>query len=99
MARRKIDKGQRRCWLCGRNGIGDPLEEHHIFGGANRRKSEKYGLKVWLCGNRCHREGYEAVHRNARTQEKLHIYGQLKAMEEQGWTAEEFREVFGKSYV
>ena len=31
-----------RCWLCGRWGW---LEEHHIFGGANRKKSEKYGLK------------------------------------------------------
>lgn len=43
-----------RCWLCGRWGW---LEEHHIFGGANRKKSEKYGLKVGLCGDTCHRNG------------------------------------------
>lgn len=24
------------------------LEKHHIFGGANRKLSEKYGLWVWL---------------------------------------------------
>jgi hypothetical protein len=24
------------------------LEEHHIFGGPNRKLSEKYGLKVYL---------------------------------------------------
>lgn len=41
---------ERVCWLCGRNGNGDPLECHHIFGGAMRKKSEKYGLKVYLCG-------------------------------------------------
>ena len=42
----------KRCFLCGRNDTGDPLERHHIFGGANRKKSEKYGLVVYLCGNR-----------------------------------------------
>lgn len=47
----------KRCFLCGRNDSGDPLERHHIFGGANRKKSEKYGLVVYLCGNRCHRNG------------------------------------------
>ncbi len=32
------------CYLCGRNRIADPcgLEEHHVFGGANRKFSEKY---------------------------------------------------------
>lgn len=99
MAKKKTPVHERRCALCGRNGVGDPLEEHHIFGGANRKKSEKYGLTVWLCGNRCHREGTEAVHRNVRSQEKLHIMGQLKAMREQGWTKDEFRAVFGKNYL
>ena len=33
------------CYLCGRNRIADPcgLEEHHVFGGANR----KVLGKVW----------------------------------------------------
>ena len=42
----------RECFLCGRNGRGDRLERHHIFGAANRKLSEKYGLTVWLCGDR-----------------------------------------------
>lgn len=91
--------GYRCCALCGRNGVGDPLESHHIFGGANRKKSEKYGLMVDLCGIRCHREGPQSAHKNARTQEKLHIMGQLKAMKEQGWTVEDFRREFGKNYL
>lgn len=39
------------CYLCGRNRIADPcgLEEHHVFGGANRKFSEKYGLKIHIC--------------------------------------------------
>lgn len=32
----------RSCWLCGRNGTAEPLDKHHIFGGAYRKKSEKY---------------------------------------------------------
>lgn len=38
-------------------------EEHHIFGGANRKLSTKYGLTVRLCIYH-HREGKEAVHNN-----------------------------------
>lgn len=89
----------RECFLCGANGNGDPLERHHIFGGANRKLSEKYGLVVYLCGNKCHRNGDYAAHRNADTAKVLHRYGQEKAMREQGWTAEQFRDVFGKNYL
>lgn len=46
-----------RCYLCGRYG---QTEEHHIFGGANRKVSEQYGLKIQLCPQ-CHR-GNDGVH-------------------------------------
>ncbi len=91
--------GYEKCWLCGRNGTADPLEHHHVFGGANRKKSEKMGLVVLLCGDRCHRNGKQAVHRNAETMQKLHEWGQRKAMEENNWTVEDFRREFGKSYI
>lgn len=88
------------CWLCGRNGSEDPLDRHHIFPGAdNRPLSEKYGLVVYLCHERCHIFGKDAVHHNARTMLELQQYGQRKAMDEQGWTVEEFRAVFGKNYL
>lgn len=89
----------RECWLCKRNGQLDRLEKHHIFGGANRCKSEKYGLTVWLCGERCHRCGTYAAHNNADTMLLLHQYGQRKAMKEQGWDISKFIEVFGKNYL
>ena len=62
-----------------------------------RRKSEKYGLKVYLCGERCHRNGPKSVHRNAETMLLLHQWGQRKAMKENGWTADEFRSEFFKN--
>lgn len=87
------------CWLCDRNGTGDPLEMHHIFGGAYRKKSEKYGLTVYLCGKRCHREGAQSAHRCRETREKLRRYGQRKVMQEQGWDVERFRQEFGRNYL
>ena len=85
-----------QCWKCGKWG---QMERHHIFGGAYRNKSEKYGLVVDLCGNRCHRNGRLSVHRNGNQMRMLRRYGQLKAMQEQRWTEDDFRREFGKSYL
>lgn len=87
------------CFLCGRNGSMDPLERHHIFGGAYRSKSEKYGLVVYLCGKRCHREGAQSAHRCRETREKLRRYGQRKVMQEQGWDVARFIREFGRNYL
>jgi len=87
------------CFLCGRNGNGDKLDKHHLFGGANRAKSEKYGLTVWLCHERCHIFGEYSAHQNGEVMQYLHQYGQKKAMQEQNWTVEQFIKEFGKSYL
>ena len=89
----------KRCFLCGRNGAADPLERHHIFGGPNRGKSEKYGLVVLLCGEECHRNGPKSAHRRRETAAYLHRWGQRKWMEEQDGTEEDFRREFGRSYL
>lgn len=91
--------GGKRCWLCGRNGMNDPLDRHHIFPSALRDKSEKYGLVVYLCHDRCHENGKYAAHRNAETRLRLKQYGQKKVMMEQGWTVEDFVREFGKNYL
>ena len=88
-----------KCFLCGRNGNGDPLDRHHIFGGAFRKKSERYGLVVYLCHNRCHIFGKDAVHNNAETMLKVKQYGQRKWLEETGGTTEDFIKEFGKNYL
>lgn len=97
--RKKDPFETRQCFLCGRNGRGDRLERHHIFSNANRPLSEKYGLVVWLCGERCHRSGKYSAHMNADVARYLHRYGQEKAMREQGWSADEFRKIFGRNYL
>ena len=87
------------CFLCGRNGNGDPLDVHHIFGGAYRDKSERYGLKVLLCHERCHIFGKYAVHKNPEVMRQLREYGQREAMERFGWSVDEFRLEFGRNYL
>jgi len=87
------------CFLCGRNGATDHLDCHHVFGGSLRDASEKYGLKVYLCHNRCHIFGEKAVHNNANMMRIVQDEVQRKAMEHYGWTLEEWREKFRRSYL
>lgn len=87
------------CFLCGRNGSYDTLDRHHIFGGAYRKKSEKYGLVVYLCHTSCHIFGINAVHKNPAAMRYVRQYGQRKAMEENGWTVDDFIREFGKNYL
>lgn len=54
---------------------------------------------VYLCHNRCHIFAKTAVHQNEGQMRRLKRYGQLKAMREQGWTEDDFRREFGKSYL
>lgn len=84
-----------KCLLCGRYGF---IERHHLFGGANRKKSTKYGLIVDLCHD-CHNEPPNGAHHNKGTMQYLHEYGQKKAMQENGWTVQDFIHEFGRNYL
>jgi hypothetical protein len=96
-----IQKDRSHCFLCGRNAHADywGLDEHHVFEGANRKKSEKYGLKVYICHDNCHIFGMNSVHRNAEVDKALKRLVQKKAMEHYGWSTEDFRAIFHKNYV
>ena len=85
----------RYCVLCGSS---RRIEKHHIFGGALRKKSEKYGLTVDLC-HYCHNEPPNGVHFNKDKMLELKQYGQRKVMAEQGWTTEQFIKEFRKNYL
>lgn len=87
------------CFLCGKNANLEPLDCHHIFGAANRKKSEKYGLKVYLHHHQCHIFGKDSVHKNNEVNQALKAQAQQMAMEYYGWTVDEFRNIFGKNYL
>ncbi len=93
---KSIIQDEKVCYLTGR---GDNLEEHHVYyGTGNRKLSEKYGLKIYLTAEK-HRNGKDAVHCNRELDMKIKAEVQEKAMEHYGWDVEDFRYIFGKSYV
>lgn len=99
MAKSIIQKDKSYCYLCGMNANLEPLDEHHVFNGANKTKSEKYGLKVYLHHEKCHIFGKQSVHGNAYVGKDLKARVQRIAMAHYGWSIEDFRRIFGKSYI
>lgn len=92
---KSIIQSDKQCYICGSN---QWLEEHHCYGGANRKLSEKYGLKVWLC-HYCHNEPPNGIHHNAEHNRLLKAQVQKLAMIHYKWSLEDFRRLFGKSYI
>ena len=107
---KSIIQDDKQCFVCGQYHW---LENHHIFfGTANRKLSEKYGLKVWLC--REHHRGDTGVHKNAELSDNLKEIAQ-KTFEETykfedlppkitmtlkcGDMRSVFIKIFGKSYI
>lgn len=88
------------CYLCEKlYGIYNTqyTEEHHAIGGtANRKLSEKYGLKVRLCVHH-HREGPEAVHNNIGNMRIIQKDAQIAFEEE--YPDLSFRDIFGRNYL
>ena len=84
----------KECFVCGTT---SDLESHHIFGGtANRKVSERYGLKVWLCHE--HHTGNKGVHNgNVAVDRYLKELAQRKF--EETYSREKFIETFGRSYL
>ena len=83
----------RSCLICG----SEVVEEHHVFfGTANRRQSEKYGLKVYLCPE--HHRGSQGVHNNRHFDLMLKREAQLVFEEDIG-NRTQFVKVFGRNYL
>lgn len=103
MAKSILQKKDGTCYLC-RLLYGDDsrkrnLEEHHVFyGKGNRKKSEQYGLKVYLCyWHHNQHNGEHAVHFNPRMRQILEEKGREAFL--QSHTEEEFRAEFGGTYL
>lgn len=80
-----------RCFYCGR-----PAEHvHHIFGGPDRKWSEKYGLTIRVC-----HEDHDKIHNGKESKKRmdaLHKLGQEKF--EARYSHEEWMERFRKNYL
>ena len=84
-----------RSFICQQEGY---TEEHHIFfGTGNRKISEKYGLKVYLCYE--HHRGTNGVHGKNGRQLDLKLKERVQRTYEQTHTREEFMRIIGKNYL
>lgn len=91
---KSIIQTEKKCYVCGCTGY---VEEHHIFHGtANRKKSERHGLKVWLCYLH-HRDSIVGVHFNSDLDRKLKEVAQTEF--EKQHSRKEFMAEFGKNYL
>ena len=85
---------ENKCALCGKTYW---LERHHIFNGAFRKKSEKYGAVCMLC-HWCHNEPPNGVHYNAEEMRKLKADAQRRIENYYNISTNEFIQLFGKNY-
>lgn len=73
------------------------LHKHHcFFGTANRKKSEKHGLTVWLC-SRHHNGSDYGVHFNKQLDKNIKQLAQRKF--EETHSREEFMREFGRNWL
>ena len=83
------------CYVCGTT---NNLHRHHcIYGTANRRLSDQYGLWVYLCAYH-HNMSDHGVHFDKNLDLRLKQEAQ-NAWEERYGTRQDFINVFGKSYL
>ena len=70
---------KRRCLICGSTAV----ECHHVFEGAHRRASDKYGLTVYLC---------------RKLNRRLKSEAQEKAMKVYGFGDKEWLDIFRRNW-
>ncbi len=83
----------KQCEICGRYAN---TERHHVFGGPNRKNSEKWGMVAELCPD-CHRTGPYAVHVNAAV--SLELKQKYQRIFEADHSRAEFMKIFGRNYL
>ncbi len=89
------------CYLCRKlyddDSRKDIIHEHHaIYGHAQRKLSELYGLKVYLCLAH-HLTGPDAVHKNPKISMMVKRDAQLVFTS--AYPDLDFMKIFGKNYV
>lgn len=92
---KSIMQTENKCYVCDTT---LNLEEHHVFGGANRKLSEKYGLKIKLCHTH-HNEPPAGFHFNKVLADKIRQEAEIKFIEHYKSNKEEFRKIFGKNFI
>lgn len=86
---------ERICLVCGTT---QNLHKHHIFGGANRRKSERDGCWCYLCAPH-HNMSDKGVHFNKGLDTRLKQRCQIKWQEVYNKSEDDFIKEYGRNYL
>ena len=84
------------CFLCGRR--DRKLDRHECFFGPYRQKCKEDGLWIMLCHYPCH-QGPDGAQYNRQLREEIADIAQRRAMNEYGWSMEEWIERYGKNWL
>lgn len=84
---------EERCFICGR--MGGKLERHEVYHGVYRDRSKNLGCWVVLCSD-CHDRLH---HRGGGLDVNLKQNVQEIVSDYYGWSVDDFRIRFGKSYI
>lgn len=88
-----ILQNEKYCFICKTT---QNLHNHHIFGGPNRKISDKHGFTVWLCAEHHNMSNYSA-HFDKDIDNKLKTECQLKY--EESHSRDDFKKLIGRNYL
>lgn len=88
-----IIQTEKECFVCKTT---QGLHSHHIFEAYNRNNSEKYGLKVWLCGKH-HNLSSAGIHFDKAFDLYIKRLAQKKFNEV--YPELDFMQIFGKNFL
>ena len=91
--RKSILQNRRECFVTGQE---YNLDEHHVFGGKNRHKSELWGLKIYLTPY-WHNMSDKGIHFNKKLDIEIKKYAQKEF--EKRYGREKFIQEFGENYL
>ncbi len=91
---RSILSNEKVCYICG---SPNNIHKHHVFGGANRKRSDREGCWVYLCAPH-HNMSDKGVHFDREADLKLKRECEREWVDRNG-TIEDFIEAYGKNYI
>ena len=86
---------EKACYITGST---SNLHRHHCFGSFNRKKSEKYGMWIYLRSDWHNLSDY-GIHFDKELDLRVKRLAQALLEAEEGWNRERFIKEFGRSWL
>lgn len=91
---KSILQSEKQCFICATT---KNIHCHHVYGGANRKNSDKNGFTVYLCAWHHNIGGGESIHENSKM--SLWLKQACQKKYEETHSREEFIRIIGRNYL